>query len=125
MRRIRRGNTPQSTGLELVIERATVDTGERRDFFGRVARHLITHETRSNAGWSGSGEIDGWYVDSEFLPREKRGTVVALLIAGDARPRVRVNQTGPAPAGLAVKESQISHYTLPMARGKLTKERSK
>src|ERR1700730_1849971 len=82
--RMSRSATSQPIGPELVIQRVTVDTGERRNFFGRVARHLITEETRANSGSNASTtppgtKIDGWYVDSELLPREKRGTVVHVL----------------------------------------------
>jgi hypothetical protein len=115
--RMRRGTTSQSLGPDLVIDKVTVDTGERRNFFGRLARHLITEETRTNRGANGPADskarIDGWYIDSELLPREKRGTVVHVLADGNRRPRLIVNQTGPAPSGLAVWESQISHYVLP------------
>jgi hypothetical protein len=48
------------------IERHTVDTGERRMAFGRIARHLITtvKRTPENAGDPAAQEtIDGWYVD--------------------------------------------------------------
>src|SRR6266851_1833528 len=68
--RMTRSTTSLPVGPEIVIERVTVDTGERREFFGRVARHLITEETRTNGGSNGSTDlrtkIDGWYVDSEF-----------------------------------------------------------
>lgn len=115
--RMRRGIPLPPTGPEIVIERATVDTGERKNLFGRVARHLVTHERRRNAGAIGLAdsetEIDGWYVDSDLLPREKRGTAFHVLVAGNARPSFKVNQTGPAPSGLAVWKSEISRSVLP------------
>jgi hypothetical protein len=70
--RMRRGIPLPPTGPEIVIERATVDTGERKNLFGRVARHLILHERHKDAGAIGlpdtETEIDGWYVDSDLLP---------------------------------------------------------
>jgi hypothetical protein len=116
--RMSRSATSQPIGPELVIQRATVDTGERRDFFGRVARHLITEETLTNRGSNApttdsTTKIDGWYVDSELLPREKRGTAVHVLAVSNHRPLLRVNQTGPPPSGLAVWERQVSDYVLP------------
>jgi hypothetical protein len=116
--RMRRSATPRPIGPELVIERVTVDTGERKSFFGRIARYLITEEARFNGGSNGSTtdsktKVDGWYIDSEWLPQEKRGTVVHVLSGGNERPRLRVNQTGPAPSGLAVWERQVSDYVLP------------
>ena len=115
--RMRRSATPRPIGPELVIQRVTIDTGERRNIFGRVARHLITEETRTTGGSNESPtdsrtKIDGWYVDSELLPREKRGAAVHVLAVGNQRPRLRVNQTGPAPSGLAVWERQVSDYVL-------------
>jgi hypothetical protein len=90
---------------EITIDRATTDTGERRTFFGRTARHLITHEhtSRSNE----ETVLDGWYVDSEALPSDKLGTAFAILDvhpAGQAYgpPVFKVNQTGPKTTGLAV-----------------------
>jgi hypothetical protein len=90
----------------------TVDTGERRTFFGRTARHLITCETRRGPIDS-TTELDGWHVDSELLPAEKRGAAVYMLASGNARPRLTVKQYGPAPTGLAVYETQISDFVPP------------
>jgi len=91
-----------------VIDRATIDTGERRAFFGRTARHLLTRETshaEGSAANQSERQIDGWYVDSETLPREKRGGAVAFLhVAGNTRPNIKVNQSGPSTAGLPVSQ---------------------
>jgi hypothetical protein len=49
------------------IETSTVDTGERKEFFGHLARHVIT--TRKQIPLEGSQSqaqetlIDGWYID--------------------------------------------------------------
>jgi hypothetical protein len=51
----------------LLIETTTVDTGERKEMFGRTARHVIT--TRKETPLAGSRTerqetvTDGWYVD--------------------------------------------------------------
>lgn len=51
----------------LRIEVKTVDTGERKEMFGRVARHVIRTETRTPLEGSRSqpqGSVtDGWYID--------------------------------------------------------------
>jgi len=89
----------------MVIDRATTDTGERRTFFGRPARRLLTRETSHAEGGAPSPserQTDGWYIDADTLPREKRGGAVYYLAAGNTRPNVRVNQSGPSTAGLAV-----------------------
>lgn len=115
----------QSLGREMVINRVTVDTGERRTLFGRVARHLLTEETLDNGQAASASrdrtKIDGWYIDSEFLPREKRGTVVSLFLVGSSSPRIKVNQTGPAPSGIAVREVRVQILTLPKGEPKTSK----
>jgi hypothetical protein len=89
----------------IVIDQVTTDTGESRTFFGRTARHLLTRETSHAEGGAASQserKIDGWYVDSETLPREKRGGGVYFLTVGKTRPSIKVNHSGPATTGLAV-----------------------
>jgi hypothetical protein len=65
-----RGITPQSgvpSEPTLLLETTTVDTGERREFFGHTARHVIT--TRKQTPLEGSQSqpqetvTDGWYID--------------------------------------------------------------
>lgn len=88
-----------------VIDRTTTDTGERRTFFGRSARHLLTRETFHFEGGAPSQserQTDGWYLDADTLPREKRGGGLAFLHVGKYRPNFKVNQSGPSTAGLAV-----------------------
>lgn len=89
----------------ITIDRATTDTGERRTFFGRTARHLITRERSSRS--DGETVIDGWYLDSEASPPDKRGAAFAILeshVAGQPYepPIIKINETGPEPAGLPV-----------------------
>jgi len=93
-----------ATGPIIVIDRTTTDTGERQTMFGRVARHFVTQETRG----SETIEIDGWYIDSETLPRKKRQRGAAVLVNATTRPILKVNQSGPIPVGLAVWERRIS-----------------
>lgn len=110
------GTTAQvaATGPEIVIERSTVDTGERRTSFGRQAKHLITTETRTDSRLRGpvttKTEIDGWYIEDGGLPRS-RATYLAVFTAGrGGAPRIRVSQTGPAP-GFAVQETRVSQQS--------------
>jgi hypothetical protein len=62
--------TPQFIASDkptLRIETSTLDTGDRRDFFGHTARHVIT--TRRQIPLEGSASnaqemvTDGWYID--------------------------------------------------------------
>jgi hypothetical protein len=85
----------------ITIEQNTTDTGERKQFFGRMARHLVTHITRSDGP---DTVTDAWYVDDPRLPslRRSSGNTVAVLTAGVGRqkpvvPRIEVKQTGPVP----------------------------
>lgn len=87
----------------IVIDQATTDIGERRNIFGRTARHLLTREISEVDGNVHSvRRTDGWYVDSETLPREKRGASAYYLSAGKTRPNIKINHSGPAVTGLPV-----------------------
>jgi hypothetical protein len=61
------GQPPVQTAPTVLVETETVDTGERREFFGRPARHVIT--TRRVIPLHGSRRqesqtvTDGWYID--------------------------------------------------------------
>ena len=59
---------PNSSSPVINIERSTVDTGERKKFFGRTARHLISRVTRSDGPET---VIDGWYIEAPGLPQRK------------------------------------------------------
>jgi hypothetical protein len=57
----------QPSGATVTVTIETTDTGERKQFFGRTARHVITKES-SVAGPGAvssfsSSERDGWYID--------------------------------------------------------------
>ncbi len=101
---------PSPSGTVITFERSTTDTGERRVFFGRTARHLITHEPDSR--FKGETVIDGWYIDSEGLPSRTREAVLVSHVVGQAygSPVIKVNQTGPKPNGLAVLLKRTSAH---------------
>ncbi len=96
------------------IESKTVDTGERKTFFGYLARHLITTNRRSpdKDDTGGKETIDGWYIDHE-LPDNNCAPDYArtdpLYVVGTGLvmlPQVAsFHHTGPLPAGLAVKRT--------------------
>ena len=54
-----------SPGPVITIERNTRDTGERKQFFGRTGRRLVTRVTRSDGPET---VIDGSYIDVPGLP---------------------------------------------------------
>ncbi len=121
----------------LRIEVTTVDTGERKDFFGRTARHVITttRETPLEGSHREAQEtvIDGWYIDLDTRiscdrrwPDNKRGTGVAYLRAGNApSERIESVQNGKAETGFPVETKMISKslFTLPDGSEKKTDSR--
>jgi hypothetical protein len=65
------------SGKTYVINTDVVDTGERKEMFGHIARHLITKEKRIGGsencyGGNSESEIDGWYIDYDALPLAQR-----------------------------------------------------
>jgi hypothetical protein len=103
--RLNRRADPLPLSQEItVIDRATMDTGEHRTIFGRTARHLLTREiSQVDGNVQSVKRTDGWYVDAETLPREKRGgSVYMIALAGRTRPNIKVNHSGPEVTGLAV-----------------------
>jgi hypothetical protein len=61
------GPPPAQSAPTVRVETETVDTGERRDFFGHLARHVITTRRVVPLIASNGGDrqtvIDGWYID--------------------------------------------------------------
>jgi hypothetical protein len=88
--------TPQFIASDkptLRIVTSTLDTGDRRDFFGHTARHVIT--TRRQIPLEGSTSnaqemvTDGWYIDLDTSiscdPKRQSGKAVhAFLAVGNA-----------------------------------------
>jgi hypothetical protein len=109
----------------LRIEITTVDTGERKDFFGHAARHVVTtrKETPLEGSHSGAQEsvTDGWYIDLDTRiscdlkwSANKRG--FARLTIGNAAPeRIELVQTGDVETGFPVewKATSKSEFALP------------
>lgn len=99
------------------IESTTTDTGERKKFFGRTARHLITRTLRDGL----ETQTDGWYIDASGLPKWKRGgpaIMVLTSLLGNQKPvtpRIDFKQTGPAPEGLPVLLKTSSQIAMPGA----------
>ena len=103
----------QKTGKTAVqVESTTVDTGERKVFFGHPARHLITTTKRAGENGRSAGEeiVDGWYIDHEppdrncapdFVRREPYYVIATALV--DYPNVAQFHQTGPLPTGLAVR----------------------
>ena len=88
--------TPQFIASDkptLRIEASTLDTGDRRDFFGHTARHVITARRQIPLEGSTSNHqetvTDGWYIDLDTSiscdPKRQSGKGVhAFLAVGNA-----------------------------------------
>lgn len=103
---------PQSV---VQVESRTVDTGERKVFFGYAAKHLITTNKRPPDKNSGGGEeiIDGWYIDHEsgdnncapeYVRSDPYYVLATALVMLAGVPQFQHN--GPMPVGLAVKSTR-------------------
>lgn len=102
------------------IEETSVDTGERADFFGHQARHVVI--TRKETPLPGSHRyaqetvIDGWYIDLDTeiscepwwrLNRSENEKGFAYLTVGNAVERVEVVQKGKVETGFAVESKTV------------------
>jgi hypothetical protein len=111
----------------LRIEVTTVDTGERKDFFGHPARHVITttKETPLEESHSEAREsvTDGWYIDLDTRiscdlrwSRNKNG--FARITSGNAPlERIEFLQSGDAETGLPVESKVTSKSGLALPDG--------
>ena len=78
-RRLNRPQIPFPPKPTVRVETKTADTGERKEMFGHIARHVVTTITYVplEGGHSAPREtvIDGWYIDSnsnQQLPCDRR-----------------------------------------------------
>jgi hypothetical protein len=79
------------SGGTLKISIENIDTGERKELFGHIARHIISREKRIAGPGACSKpsvtETDGWYIDDSVMPewrQQKRnnfGVVVAAEVS--------------------------------------------
>jgi hypothetical protein len=73
--------------LQIWIE--NIDTGERKELFGRVARHIITREKRIAGPGACSkpsmSETDGWYIDGSVMPewRQQKKSTFGVVVAAE------------------------------------------
>ena len=111
----------------LLIETATVDTGERKEIFGHTARHIIT--TRKQTPLEGSqfqrqeSVMDGWYMDLDNRIscdqkwREGAHAYLQSRASTDSRPpdRPKFVDTGKPETGFALewKTTTRDTYRLP------------
>jgi len=88
--------TSRSASATIRVEIKTTDTGERKEIFGRTARHVITTTTQTPLPGSHSepqeSVDDGWYIDFEQRlscdPKPSAGShgyLVGYVSAGNGR----------------------------------------
>ena len=125
-----------SKGATLRIETTTVDTGERKDLFGQVARHVII--TRKQIPLDGSHSepqesvTDGWYIDLDpqtscdrKLSRGRSGHSYAV-VGNKPAERPEFVDIGKSETGFAVQLAVISKgtYTMPDGTKRQTDSKS-
>ena len=113
---------PVETAPTVLIETETVDTGERREFFGRPARHVITTRRVNPLVGSRCREsqtvTDGWYIDLDTRvtcdPWWSSGSSHAFLTiqtAGEQPERPTFNDIGEPERGYVVLSRVLSRNT--------------
>jgi len=124
--------TAVDSGGKLQIWIENVDTGERKDIFGHVARHIITHEKRVAGPGACSkpsqSDTDGWYIESSDLPewRQKspgQGVVVAAEVSAGSNDKcfnkmdkIEVHRSG-VETGFPVKIMTTLRSTVTLSDG--------
>jgi len=77
------------SGGTLQIWIQNIDTGERKDVFGHIARHIITKEKRvvgpGACSKPSETETDGWYIEGSELPewKQQKGTGQGIVVAAE------------------------------------------
>ncbi len=99
----------------VTIEITTIDTGERKQIFGRTARHVITtikHIPHEGAVSEPSEQVnDGWYIDLDVRTScepQSSGAVVGVLVPGSRlgsgkQDTYEFKQIGPRETGYPVQ----------------------
>ena len=117
----------------LRIETTTVDTGERKEFFGHIARHVII--TRKQIPLEGSHSepqetvTDGWYIDldPQVSCDRKLKRAHGWLVAGkQPAEKPEFVDIGESETGFAVQLVMVSKgtYTLPDGTNRQTDSKS-
>jgi hypothetical protein len=127
----RKPMTDSGGTLQIWID--NTDTGERKEVFGHIARHIITREKRTVSAGACSKpsmtETDGWYIDDSVLPQWRQqkkntlGVVVALDVSAtssdkcaDKMDKIEVHRTG-AETGFPIKITTTLQSEITQADG--------
>lgn len=117
----------QSGKPTLRIETTTVDTGERKEFFGYTARHIITNRKEIPLEGSHSEAqvtvTDGWYIDldsqisCEPKPPKGKGYDAYLTVGGQPPETPQFVHIGAPAEGFAVQTIRTSKSTFTLPDG--------
>jgi len=98
--------TTYQSGKTLDIYVEITDTGERKEFFGQTAEHLIWRERRvaepGACGMSSTREIDGWYFPEPVKMRPQGILTISYGVLGGKTCVDKIVVHGRSPGGLAV-----------------------
>ncbi len=132
--KVRRGLKLKKSGFVTQIESETIDTGERREMFGYMARHMISRQTTTPDPASGQepheSEIDGWYIDPPAawmkLHPAKPGArcFVSAHVRGRGVNELKVSHTGPNETGFPLTTTCISRSGFRDSDGSLREHQS-
>lgn len=109
---LRRGRQIEESGKIVDVYYETIDTGERRQQFGRTVRHLVIHERHipEPGACSASFEIDrdGWY----FVPSHSGpARMTYILASGGYQCRDRTVRHGLSTyPGFPIRETTTTRY---------------
>jgi hypothetical protein len=112
----------------LRVTRTTVDTGDRKDFFGHIARHFITtiKQIKLDGSQSQESVTDGWYVDLDLAlscdPKLPKGTAstgyVTATLEGEPYDRPEFIDIGDRPGtGFPVELNVETNDTYVLSNG--------
>lgn len=126
-RAIKPAQAVQAGAPTVRVETTTIDTGERKDFFGHVARHVVT--TRKQTPLSGSHAethelvMDSWFIDLDTQlscdirwPSISRGHTY-VRVGGAPREVYEFVDKGTPETGLAVERQTKYRSTRTLADG--------
>ena len=135
-RGLSKANMSQSREPTLRIQTTTLDTGERKEFFGHTARHVIITRKQIPLERSGSEPqetvTDGWYIDLDPQVscdrRLSKGTRAHgyLVLGNKPAEKPEFVDIGESETGFPVQSVMVSKgtYTLPDGTTKQTNSKS-
>ena len=114
------------TGPIVYVHTETIDTGERRETFGRTARLVTIRTTRGDApeiNTRASDEVHGWYIDPPaawaVLHPPRNGHCIFLAAVDGRIPRPEFTDSGPRETGFPLLLTRTHYSTITDAEGEI------